>query len=48
MVDAENRTIEIYGFSYSFGQANHEISAETVRADDRYANYHITTSNEGY
>lgn len=47
-LDEVNRTIAIFGFSYSFGLANHAISREVVLDDPRYKDFTVTISNEGY
>ena len=47
-LDKDAKKISIYGFSYSFGQPDHEISKRVVQTDSRYGDYDITTSNEGY
>lgn len=48
LLDEDAKKISIFGFSYSFGQPDHEISKRVVLEDSRYADYDITTSNEGY
>ena len=48
LLNDDTKKISIFGFSYSFGQPDHEISKRVVQADERYADYEITTSNEGY
>ncbi len=48
LLDEDAKKISIFGFSYSFGQPDHEISKRVVQEDSRYADYDITTSNEGY
>ena len=40
--------IHVYGYSYGFGQANHEEATDIIRNDSRYLQYHITWSNDGY
>ena len=47
-LDEVNRRIAIFGFSYSFGLANHAISREVVLEDPRYKDFEVTISNEGY
>ena len=47
-LDEESKKISIFGFSYSFGQADHTVSRRVVLEDDRYKDYDVTTSNEGY
>ena len=47
-LDEAKKRIAIFGFSYTFGLADHEISRQVVQADERYADFEITTSNEGY
>ena len=45
---SSERKMEIFGFSYGFGGADHNISARVVQADLRFKDFEITTSNEGY
>ena len=47
-LDNDAKKISIFGFSYGFGQPDHDISKRVVHTDSRYADYDITTSNEGY
>mmetsp|Transcript_1561 Transcript_1561/g.4260 ORF Transcript_1561/g.4260 Transcript_1561/m.4260 type:complete len:149 (-) Transcript_1561:308-754(-) len=48
-LDDDNRSISIFGYSYGFGQANHELSKSVIeKSSTKYATYDITTSNEGY
>ena len=42
------RTISIFGFSYGFGRADHSISQRVVQEDERYKDYSVTISNDGY
>lgn len=46
--DDTAKSINIYGFSYSFGQANHAIAQFTVQQDPKYSDYDVTISNDGY
>jgi Janus/Ocnus family (Ocnus) len=46
--DVDNKIIEIFGHSYGFGLANHEISRMVVLEDPRYQDYSVTWSNDGY
>jgi phosphohistidine phosphatase len=46
--DSKARKISIYGFSYGFGKANHEISRIIVLEDPRYKDYEVTFSDDGY
>jgi len=48
LLDEKDKKISVFGFSYSFGQANHEISKRVVQADGRFKDFAITVSNEGY
>lgn len=48
LLDKDAKKISIFGFSYGFGQPDHEISKRVVQSDSRYADYDISTSNEGY
>jgi phosphohistidine phosphatase len=47
-LDEDAKKISVFGFSYSFGQANHAISRQVILEDVRYKNYDVTISNEGY
>lgn len=47
-LDHANKTCSIYGYSYGFGLADHAMSKAVVERDDRYNDYDITWSNEGY
>jgi hypothetical protein len=46
--DDQARKIKIYGFSYTFGRVDHDRARDVVLRDPRYANYEVTTSDEGY
>ena len=48
LLDKDHKRIKIFGFSYGFGLADHELAKATVLEDPRYADYTIETSNEGY
>lgn len=48
LLDTEAKKISVFGFSYSFGQGNHELSKQVIERDERYSDFTITTSNEGY
>jgi phosphohistidine phosphatase len=47
-LDSSSKIMHIYGFSYGFGLADHSISRRVVLADPRYADFDVTTSDEGY
>jgi len=47
-LDETYKTISIFGYSYSFGLANHQISKEVILSDPRYQDYEVTWSNDGY
>jgi phosphohistidine phosphatase len=47
-LDSENKQIKIFGFSYGFGKANHDVSRQVVMQDVRYKDFDVTTSDEGY
>ena len=47
-LDEDARKISIFGFSYTFGQANHAISRQVIMNDPRYKDYNVIVSNEGY
>ena len=47
-LELEEKSCNIFGFSYGFGKADHEFATEVVRADARYADFEITWSDDGY
>jgi len=47
-LDNENKKVEIFGFSYGFGKADHELSKAEVDKDSRYSDYKVMWSDEGY
>jgi phosphohistidine phosphatase len=42
------KTMSIYGYSYGFGLADHALSMSVVEKDERFKDYQITWSNDGY
>ena len=42
------KKIDIFGYSYGFGLANHAISQRIIQEDPRYHDYTVTCSNDGY
>jgi len=48
MLDEEKKEISIFGYSYGFGRADHEISKNVIEADSRYKDFKVTWSNDGY
>mmetsp|Transcript_3742 Transcript_3742/g.5640 ORF Transcript_3742/g.5640 Transcript_3742/m.5640 type:complete len:210 (+) Transcript_3742:3-632(+) len=44
----DKRIVEIFGHSYGFGRADHDLSKSVVEADESYSDYTVTWSNEGY
>lgn len=47
-LDEGSKKISIFGFSYGFGQADHEISKMVVLADARFKDFEVTVSDDGY
>jgi phosphohistidine phosphatase len=47
-LNVTSKTCRIFGFSYSFGLANHAISQQLIRADTRFRDFEITISDDGY
>lgn len=47
-LNSEDKKIHIFGFSYGFGLADHAISKRVIEQDERFQDYEITWSNEGY
>mmetsp|Transcript_25533 Transcript_25533/g.39533 ORF Transcript_25533/g.39533 Transcript_25533/m.39533 type:complete len:205 (+) Transcript_25533:64-678(+) len=48
LLDNEERKVSIFGFSYGFGKGDHRTSAELVRNDNRYQDFDVTWSDDGY
>jgi hypothetical protein len=46
--DEQKNHISVFGFSYSFGQPNHEITKKAILADKRFKEMDVSVSNEGY
>ncbi|VEU41819.1 unnamed protein product [Pseudo-nitzschia multistriata] len=47
-LDTNKRSISVYGFSYGFGLADHALSVSVIKNDERYKDFDVTWSNEGY
>lgn len=47
-LNSKAKEVDIFGFSYSFGQGDHSISQRTIQDDPRYKGFKISTSNDGY
>jgi phosphohistidine phosphatase len=48
LYDEDARRISIFGHSYGFGRADHAISQEVILSDERYKDFDVTISNDGY
>mmetsp|Transcript_14858 Transcript_14858/g.29680 ORF Transcript_14858/g.29680 Transcript_14858/m.29680 type:complete len:204 (+) Transcript_14858:67-678(+) len=48
LLDNEERKVSIFGFSYGFGKGDHKVSAELVQSDNRYKDFDVTWSDDGY
>mmetsp|Transcript_1160 Transcript_1160/g.2041 ORF Transcript_1160/g.2041 Transcript_1160/m.2041 type:complete len:172 (+) Transcript_1160:69-584(+) len=46
--DDEERKIKIFGYSYGFGRAPHELSTGVVVKSGKFDGWDITWSNDGY
>ena len=44
----DQRIINIFGYSYGFGLADHKLSKKVVEEDGRFVGYAVDWSNEGY
>ena len=44
----DERIINIFGYSYGFGLADHKLSKKVVEEDGRWVGYAVDWSNEGY
>ena len=47
-LNSTDETIDVYGYSYGFGLADHALSKAVILADPRYKDFDVTWSNEGY
>ena len=47
-LDDDAKKISVFGFSYGFGLADHARSKELIQADDRYKDYDVVVSDDGY
>ena len=46
--DPDAARIEVFGFSYGFGQANHECTRRLILEDPRYGGYTVEITDESY
>lgn len=44
--DPDEKTLKVYGHSYQYGKANHELTVEILKK--KYPDYTITWSDDGY
>jgi len=44
----EDKKIRVFGYSYGFGRADHALACEVIRKDERFSDFDIDWSNEGY
>jgi len=42
------KRIRVFGYSYGFGQGNHEEATQVIKSDQRFQQYDVTWSNDGY
>lgn len=47
-LDSERKTISVFGFSYGFGLADHALSKAIIKRDERWKDFEVTWSNDGY
>jgi phosphohistidine phosphatase len=47
-LDTAERSINIYGYSYGFGLADHALSKSVIESDPKWNGFQIDWSNEGY
>ena len=43
-----DKKVEIYGHSYGFGKADHEVSMGLVVREEEFKGYDVTCNDEGY
>jgi phosphohistidine phosphatase len=46
--DSKSKKINIFGYSYGFGKADHELAVEVVEESGLYEGYTLNWSNDGY
>ncbi|KAL3782151.1 hypothetical protein ACHAWO_009523 [Cyclotella atomus] len=46
--DSKSKQINIFGYSYGFGAADHELAVEVVEESGLYDGYTLNWSNDGY
>ncbi|XP_020287788.1 sex-regulated protein janus-A-like [Pseudomyrmex gracilis] len=44
--DPDKKVIKVYGYSYQYGRANHELTVEILQK--KYPDYNVTWTDEGY
>ncbi|CAD5206121.1 unnamed protein product [Bursaphelenchus okinawaensis] len=44
--DADGKSIKVYGYSQGYGQADHKIAVDMLK--QKYPDYDVTSSNDGY
>ena len=47
-LNERSKEISIFGFSYGFGAADHELTRKVILEDKRYEDFDVTWSNDGY
>jgi len=45
---ADKRIVEIFGFSYGFGPADHTVTQRLIQEDPKFAGYEVTITDEEY
>ena len=46
--DPERRQVEVFGFSYGFGRADHGCTQGLIMGDPSYAGYEVVVTDEAY
>lgn len=46
--DDASKKVHIFGYSYGFGRADHELAKRIVEQSVNYSGYRVTWSNDGY
>ncbi|KAL7488586.1 hypothetical protein ACHAW6_014181 [Cyclotella cf. meneghiniana] len=46
--DSSKNYIKIFGYSYGFGRADHQLAVEVVRESNLFNGYNLLWSNDGY
>jgi len=46
--NAQEKTVQVYGYSVAYGRGNHEKACDLIRAAPAFEAFEVTWSNDGY